>query len=208
MKKIIQSLFCFYLILSTNLVEAKDLPCDKSTRVTAFTQVKDEKSHFYLSPIENKKSKAFAVINDFLQILGKPEGVYTCVVYRNYNGYDGKQKFGWMLTNSIHPARLKLERKDLFASWNKSPCSDDSCVVNMTEENGKAAVDMSSYLHDRPSEVYQVGKIEESEGRWVLTNFQGSSEVPKKMEIEFGKTKEPGTILLIGLEGWAGTYYR
>lgn len=50
-----------------------------------------------------------------------------------------------------------------------------------------------------------VGKIEESDGHWVLAKLDGSSGAPKKMEIEFGKTQEPGTILLICPEGWAGS---
>lgn len=208
MKTFLQSLIGFFFAFSTNLVEAKNQICDKSAKVTAFTQVKDEKSYLYLDPTEIKKSKAFVVAHDFLQVLGKPEGAYTCVVYRNYNGYGGKQKFGWVLTSSLHPARVKLGRNDLFASWNKSPCSDDSCVVNIAEEKGQVEVDMSSYLHNHPGESYQAEKIEESEGHWVLTKLEGSSGAPKKMEIEFGKTEEPGTILLIGPEGWAGTYHR
>lgn len=208
MNTALQYLICLFFVFSKNFVEAKDQVCDESTKVTAFTEVSNEKSFFYTHPSDNKKSKAFVVANDFLQVLGTPVGAYSCVVYRNYNGYGGKRKYGWLLTSSLRPSRVMLERKDLSGSWNMSPCSDESCVVNIAEENGQFEVELSSYLHNRPSESYQVGKIKEIEKRLILTNLKGSSGAPEKIVIEFGQTEELGTILLVGPEGWAGTYHR
>ena len=182
--------------------------CSNPTNPTGFTQVKNEKSYFYAEPIENKKNKSYLVARDFVQVIGKPEGTYSCVVYRNYNGYGGKQTLGWMLTDSLEPIRTKLERKDLIASWNKSPCSDESCVIDIAEEKGKLQINLYSYINDRPSETYEVGTIKESDGHLVLSNLKGSSGGQKNMEIEYKKITETGTILVTGPEGWAGIYHR
>lgn len=68
MKTFLHSLIGFFFIFSANLAVAKGQNCDKSTQVTGFTQVKDDKSYFYLNPSANRKSKAFVVAHDFLQV--------------------------------------------------------------------------------------------------------------------------------------------
>ncbi len=208
MRNFLQKLIIFGTLFSTIELQANTETCDKSKDVTAFSQVKDEKAFFYTQPLDKKKSKSFLITKDFIQVLGAPVGAFSCVVYRNYNGHGGKKKYGWVLTSTLHPLRVKLERKDLVASWNKSPCFDDSCVVNIAEEKGKLEIDIGSFLNDHPGQSYFVGKTQETSNRLVLTNFQGSDGAPEKIEIEFINTKEPGTILLIGPDGWSGTYHR
>lgn len=194
--------------LSSNLTSASVSTCNKSLKPTGFTRVKSEKSYFHSEPNEKKRNKSYIVTSDFVQILGQHQDGFSCVMFRNYNGHGGKPSLGWLLTDSLEPIKTKLERKDLFASWNKSPCSDDSCVIDIAEVDGKVEINLMSYLHERPGQSYQVGQIQEKDGRWVLSQLQGSAEAPKKMEIEFDKTSEPGTISVAGPNGWAGIYHR
>lgn len=195
-------------MFSVCCVAAQSSTCKKSVKVTGFTQVKSEKSYFYTRPNTKKKIKSYLVTRDFVQVLGQPEGPYSCVLYRNFNGYGGKQTLGWILQETLEPIRRKLERRDLHAIWNKSPCFDDSCTIEITEMSGKPEIKLMSYIHDRPGSNYQVGSVQEFDGRLVLTHVEGSARAPKQMEIVFDQTVEPGAISLSGFEGWAGIYHR
>lgn len=210
--------FIICLLLSLFFFEtlfAKDI-CS-TEKIYGFSSVKVEKAFFYKepqickakTPCKNKK-KSYLVKNDKIQI-GDSSVDFVCVIYRNYNGWGGKQTKGWLLKTDLQEIKTKLNINDIEGSWYKEDCGgDESCIVTISKlADNQYEINGTSYLHDHPGMILTTKEVKMTDGKLSASGSIEGLEKNLIFEVIFSnESLEPGTILLKDADGFSGVFYR
>lgn len=186
-------------------------------KITGFTSIKSEKTFFYKDPKECKeaslcpnKRKAYLVKNDLIQT-GESSGAFVCALYRNFNGYGGKETTGWLLKADLDEIKTSLTVDQIQGSWYKNDCGgDDSCIVTISKNNeGQYEIDGTTYLHDHPGMILKTEKVLTAKGKLLTTGEVIGFEKKFDLEVDYSsESLEPGTISLINADAFSGEYHR
>lgn len=194
--------------------------CNGELKATGFSTVKaipGGKSYFFREPHMcdaqkscNWKRKAYLVPENFVQTAQIQNG-FVCAVFRNFDGWGGKETVGWLPLADLAPIRATLEQADLLGSWVQIPCSaGDDCIIDITQsEKKELQISVISHLHSRPGISFDVSAVKQEKGKLVLSAVIPGEDETKTMELVYdSKDLEPGTISLSGEDFFAGVYRR
>lgn len=186
-------------------------------KVTGFTSIKSEKTFFYKEAKEctnntlcPNKRKAYLVKKDLVQT-GESSGAFVCALYRNFNGYGGKETSGWLLKADLEEIKTSLTVDQIQGAWYKNDCGgDDSCIVTISKNSQEQyEVDGTSYLHDHPGMILKTENIKATKGKLLGTGEVMGFEKKFNLEVDYSsEALEPGTILLINADAFSGEYHR
>ena len=175
------------------------------------------KAHFYKEPLLCVKGKfcssirkAYLVPNDFVQT-AQVDGPFVCAIFRNFNGWGGKVRFGWLLLKDLNPIRNKLRISDLTGSWWQAPCdnNDDCGIFISADKTNNFEIDISGHLHERPSDIFNVQSIKELPGKLILLGTESGDDTTTELELSYDNNRsKPGTILIKGSDIFQGEYYK
>jgi hypothetical protein len=190
------------------------------TKITGFSTVKSSltgKAYFYKEPkaCETGKKchsirKAYLIANDFVQT-GPIKGQFVWAVFRDFDGYGGRETAGWLLLDDLNPIRKKLELKDLTGDWTQMNCeAGDDCGISISvDKNNKFEIFIDSHIHEHPGFSFFVDSIKMLQGKFLLTGMLGGESNKQTLELVYDSPDlEPGTISLSGDEFFNGVYLK